>query len=95
MATVQAVLGAAPGTTPTVEGVTAAQIAAAQRGSLQAYADAFAYVYYTIIPFTVAAAIGTCKAHLLNYATYDIDAYALYCSVVLPSFRETYHELEH
>jgi hypothetical protein len=25
---------------------------------LQAYAKAFAYVYYTIIPFTVAAAIG-------------------------------------
>lgn len=60
MPTVQAVLTATPGVMPTVPGVTAAQIGAAMAGTLQAYADAFAYVYYTIIPFTVAAAIALC-----------------------------------
>ena len=58
MPTVQAVLTAVPGVMPSVPGVSAEQIGAALAGSLQAYADAFAYVYYTIIPFTVAAAIG-------------------------------------
>jgi hypothetical protein len=56
--TITAVFTAAPGTLPVVAGVTAAQISAAQAGMLQAYANAFAYVYYTIIAFTVAAAIG-------------------------------------
>ena len=40
-----------------VAGVTAAQIAAAQQGRLEAFAASFAYIYYFIMPFCVAGIV--------------------------------------
>lgn len=92
MPTVQAVLTATPGVLPSVPGVTSEQILAALAGTLQAYADAFAYVYYTIIPFTVAAAIG--MSHHSNRQKQSLTI-AWYFSIVLHTFRERHHELEY
>ncbi len=39
-------------------GVTAAQIEAAQQGRLQAFAESFAFIFWSILPWAVAGAIG-------------------------------------
>ena len=57
-AVVTAVLKATAAVPASVPGITAAQIQAAQAGSLAGSAAAYAYIYYSIIPWAVAAAIG-------------------------------------
>lgn len=96
MPTVQAVLTATPGTMPAVDGVTPAQIMAAMAGTLQAYADAFAYVYYTIIPFTVAAAIGESSLYRASLPLSHLtDEDVMTVSSLLHKIRQTDNELEH
>lgn len=90
-AVVTAVLTAPAGTTPSVPGVTAAQIAAAQAGSLQAYADAFAYIYYSIIPWAVlAAACLCCLRSVKDAMSWKIDR-AVEREEVLMQHKETVH----